>query len=66
MDSLKQPTDKWDTLIHFIVTKTLEWEKFNCEKEHPTWEEFKPLLKSHSDLLETLETNQYTQERKTG
>lgn len=65
LDSLGQPTDKWDALIIFMVSSKLDintsrkWEEYKCNlKDLPTLNEFYAFLRGRADVLETSYTNQ--------
>ncbi|XP_026476050.1 uncharacterized protein LOC113381314 [Ctenocephalides felis] len=63
LESLGEPTDKWDTIIIFIFTnkfdtRTLrDWESFTCSKEKPTLTDINNFIKQKCDMLEKLSTN---------
>ncbi|XP_061706222.1 uncharacterized protein LOC133517094 [Cydia pomonella] len=61
LKTLGQPTDQWDTIIiHMLTTKLdqatrTKWEEYrNNLVELPSLDEFKKILKSRADVLETL------------
>lgn len=60
LQSVGQPTDKWDTLIIYLIQTKLdpatarEWEEFKGE-EIPSLDSLKQSLKQRADVLETLE-----------
>lgn len=65
LESLDQPTDKWDALIIFMVSSKLDtntsrkWEEYKGNlKSLPTLEEFYSFLRSRADVLETSYCNQ--------
>lgn len=63
LDTLKEPVDKWDTLIIFLMvgkldpTTSREWEEYKIDKDYPSLQQFQTFLKGKADLLETLENN---------
>lgn len=66
LQTLKQPTETWDTLIIYLISTKLdnitarEWEQYKTE-DLPTLENLKQFLKSRADLLETLEQSKSNQ-----
>lgn len=70
LESLGQPTDKWDALIIFIVSSKLDtntsrkWEELKCSlKELPTLDEFYKFLRCRADVLETSYSNHSEKQR---
>lgn len=64
LQNLNQPTDKWDTLLIYLITPKLdkktvrEWEECKYAGDVPTMTEFTLFIKNKADLLETIEINQ--------
>ncbi|XP_049878082.1 uncharacterized protein LOC126375229 [Pectinophora gossypiella] len=73
LDSLGQPTDKWDVLIIFMLSSKLDsvtlikWEEHcnSLEGDVPTLEQFKRFLIDRADVLESLNRNNNKQENNT-
>lgn len=64
LNALGQPTDKWDTLIIFMISNKLDmntlskWEEYkNNMKVFPCLEDFTMFLRNRADMLETLYFN---------
>ncbi|KAJ8983233.1 hypothetical protein NQ317_005322 [Molorchus minor] len=61
LEQLKQPIDKWDTLVIYLISTKLDtstarrWEEYKSDKNIPNLQDFKTFLKARADLLETLE-----------
>ncbi|XP_071052868.1 uncharacterized protein [Onthophagus taurus] len=61
LNTLKEPTDKWDTLIVYLVSTKLdfesnrEWEHQKIQIDKPTLDDLLDCLKGRADLLESLE-----------
>lgn len=61
LDTLKEPTSHWDTLIIYLITTKLdkvtirEWEEYKADIEIPSLDNLLQFLRSRADLLETLE-----------
>lgn len=64
LQSLDQPTDKWDTLLIFMITSKLdpvtsrEWENYRSKSDIPSLDDLQTFLKARADLLETIEMRQ--------
>lgn len=61
LDTLEQPTDKWDVLIIYLVSTKLDattftkWEEHkNTFKDLPTLSDFMQFLRNRADILETM------------
>lgn len=64
LNILDQPTDQWDVLIIFMMSKKLDfisnrqWEEFKSSlSEQPTLKQFITFLNNRAELLETLSSN---------
>lgn len=61
--SLGQPTQDWDTIIIYIISKKLDpvtrrdWESFDHKNDLPTMDDMSRFLKAKCELLEKLEGN---------
>ncbi|XP_050551755.1 uncharacterized protein LOC118279021 isoform X1 [Spodoptera frugiperda] len=65
LKTLKEPTEYWDTLIIFMMSRKLDintnrkWEEYrNALSESPTLTKLISFINGRADLLETLEVNQ--------
>ncbi|XP_063837233.1 uncharacterized protein LOC135086442 isoform X2 [Ostrinia nubilalis] len=65
LKTLKEPTEHWDTLIIFMISRKLDfttsrhWEEYrNTLSGSPTLTQFCTFISNRADLLETLENNQ--------
>ncbi|KAL0883544.1 hypothetical protein ABMA27_015698 [Loxostege sticticalis] len=60
LNTLGEPTDKWDTLIIYMASAKLDsvtartWEEFRSNKDSPTLEEFYSFLRQRATVLETI------------
>ncbi|XP_045535019.1 uncharacterized protein LOC123721194 [Papilio machaon] len=59
LNSLDEPTDKWDTIIIYMASMKLDsvtagkWEEFRSNKDSPTLDEFYSFLRRQATVLET-------------
>lgn len=60
LNSLGEPTDKWDTLIIYMASAKLDsvtarnWEEFRSDIDSPTLEQFYSFLRQRAFILETI------------
>lgn len=60
LNSLGEPTDKWDSLIIYMASAKLDsftarkWEESRSDKESPTLEDFFSFLRQRATVLETI------------
>lgn len=60
LNSLGEPTDKWNTLIIYMASAKLDgvtaraWEEYRSNKDSPTLEEFYSFLRQRATVLETV------------
>lgn len=64
LSNLGQPTDRWDTLIIFMLSSKLDshtlikWEEYrSCYDDYPTLDQFNKFLITRADILESLNRN---------
>ncbi|CAK1582509.1 unnamed protein product [Parnassius mnemosyne] len=63
LNSLGEPTDKWDTIIIYIASTRLDsatarkWEEFRSNTISPNLEEFYSFLRQRAMVLETMNAN---------
>lgn len=70
LETLGQPTDKWDTLIIFMISLKLDinsngrWEEFKCNLGNlPSLNDFYSFLRGRADVLETTYSNKTAESR---
>lgn len=65
LDSLGEPTNKWDTLIIYLFSNKLdavskcEWEKSCAKLDSPTLTDFKTFISNRCHILESMDNNSY-------
>ncbi|KAL0861062.1 hypothetical protein ABMA27_009574 [Loxostege sticticalis] len=73
LTSLGQPTDKWDTLIIYLVASKLDsqtllkWEEYrNTLEDMPTLTQFHKFLTDRADVLDSIHRNKFDGNQKYG